>query len=136
MDPVFLVEKSLEVSSVAEQATRSWTSDVGLLECHHQPLSMVLSSAACATTVTHTRPLMTHMIIPLQSTCPSHLLQVCRLFQRLIMPAVLEGTPTSEDAPMGEEVTKRRLTRRKSVAGGRDLAQKRSPPPSAGTPRS
>ena len=41
VDPVFGVKKSLEVSSIAEQATRSWTSDVSFLECHHQRLPMV-----------------------------------------------------------------------------------------------
>ena len=38
----FSVEKSLELSSFAEQSTQSWTSDIGLLNCHHQLLSMVL----------------------------------------------------------------------------------------------
>ena len=41
------------------------------------------------------------------------------------MPAVLEETPASEDTSMGDEVKKHRLTRRKSVAGGRVLAQPR-----------
>ena len=49
-----------------------------------------------------------------------------RWLQRLIMPAVLEGTPASQDAPVGEKVKKRRLTRRKSVVGGRGLAQPRT----------
>ena len=29
------------MSSFAEQSTRSWTSDLGLRKCHHQPVSMV-----------------------------------------------------------------------------------------------
>ena len=37
----FQSTESLEVSSVPEQSTRSWTSDIGLLKCHHQLLSIV-----------------------------------------------------------------------------------------------
>ena len=37
----FQSKKSFEVSPVAEQPARSWTSDIGLLKCHHQLLSMV-----------------------------------------------------------------------------------------------
>ena len=37
----FSVEKSSEVSSVAEQTKSSWSSDISSLECHHQILSMV-----------------------------------------------------------------------------------------------
>ena len=41
------------------------------------------------------------------------------------MPAVLEGTPARVDVSMGEEAKKRRLTRRRSVGGGRGSAQLR-----------
>ena len=38
------------------------------------------------------------------------------------MPAVLEGTADLEDVLMVEDAKKRRLTRRKSVGGGRGSA--------------
>ena len=49
---------------------------VGWMLVHFLGRSLLpsLSSAACVMTVTLTRPLMTYMIIPLQPTCPSHLL--------------------------------------------------------------
>ena len=34
-------KKSTEVSSVAQQITWTWSSDVNFCECHHQLLSMV-----------------------------------------------------------------------------------------------
>ena len=37
----FRSKKSLEMSSVAEQITWTWSSDVSFCECHHQLLSMV-----------------------------------------------------------------------------------------------
>ena len=34
-------KRALRCHQLAEQSTRSWTSDIGLLKCHHQLLSMV-----------------------------------------------------------------------------------------------
>ena len=88
------------------------------------PISPFQSLQCRLCDVGDTRPLTNCTIMLSQSTCPSHLLSVYRLRQRCIMPAVfavLDGTPGVEDVSMGEEVKKRRLTRRKSAAGGRGL---------------
>ena len=87
-----------------------------------QFLLLCLCSVDCVTTVTITRQLTNFTIMLWLSICPSHLLSVYRLRPRYIMPAILDvpdETPAMKDAIMGEEVKKRRLTRRKSAAGER-----------------